>query len=1291
MFASRRRRINRAFASGKYGRVYQLVLEKLEDRTLLTGPSWLGYAHDPQHTALAPVASQNYDVIRWQTPVDLNPQYSGNDLFIHYGSPLITEANTVILPVKTGATGGFRVEAHSGIDGAVKWMVPTDYILPAHDWVPPYAPTLTPQNRLYFGGAGGTVYYLDNPDANGATTTGQLAFYGLANYDHSLDSRVFINTPLTSDAAGNIYFGFRVTGSNALNLVSGIARISADGTGTWVSATAAAADSNITEVVYNCAPALSMDGSTLYITVSNGNGLGNTSNTGYLLALNSTDLTTRNKVFLRDPRGTSGAYLSDFGTASPTVGPDGDVYIGVLENPFNRHDRGWFLHFSGDLTQTKTPGGFGWDDTASIVPASMVPSYHGTSTYLLMAKYNDYAEFSGGTGINKIAVIDPNDTQPDFITGTPVMKDVLTIAGVTPDPDFPDHPGAVREWCINSAAVDPFTRSIIANSEDGKVYRWDMATNTFTQVMTLAPPTGEAYTPTVVGPNGAVYAVNNATLFAIQAPAGPVILSQNPLTTPGSLGSLRVTFSRAIDPSTFTVDKVRSFIGPAGPVTVTNVTPVGGSGNQQFDITFPTQRALGNYTIVIGPDIRDTGNHPMDTNDNGIPGEDPADAYVGHFTIVGPKIVASTPANNLLAPVTKVTVTFNEPMDPATFTPDKIFDFFGPNGRIPVSSVTPVAGFNNTRFDINFDPQVNTGIYHMLIGPNIRDFAGHQMDQDGDFIEGEIPDDLYQAQFGLLGLRVTVAAPANAVDGPVYSTRFTFNEPVDPSTFTPDKVDSFTGPNGDININAVVPVPGSNNTQFDVLFDPQPIAGAYRMVIGPDIRDEFGNQMDQDQNFIPGEIPGDQFVAQFAVKGPRVTTATPPSDVFPGLDHIRVTFNKPMDPTTFTPDQIASFTGPGGPIPVTDVSVVPFTNNTQFDISFDPLGDLGAYSMVIGPYISDTYGNLMDQNQNGIPGEIPGDQYTAHFNVVSTTAGPDGFGYTATVTPFENHEILGLPGTFTIINYADDAAAAVDLGSNTFTFYGTTYTGNNRLFASSNGLITFGSGNSAHVNTNLTNSPTQAAIAPLWNDWIKTTGTPMLLGKFDAFDDNGVPHQLILEWNQVTHFGYTGALTFQVVLTLNTGTDPGDIVVDYSNLQSGDIWAEGNASTVGIKDAGTQGLRRLLLNFSARSPFVGTQQAILFSKTAASRPDKWSAVALAAPDTERSLAWAGSPGWLPPTTLTDAAAVPLATGDLKPIASLSAPALPLISSAGKKPASSALPDVMGLDDFFAWSWPIDLG
>ena len=298
-----------------------------------------------------------------------------------------------------------------------------------------------------------------------------------------------------------------MTGSNPLGLTSGVAPIGADGTGSYVRVV-----SGTSQVATNSAPALSNDGNTLYVLESAGN-----FSSGKLVSLDSHTLAVRAQVTLMDPHNTANpAVITNDATASPTVGPDGDVYIGVLENPFaSNHDRGWLLHFSADLGTSKIPGAFGWDDTASIVPASMVPSYTGSSTYLLMTKYNNYAG-EGGDGVNKIAILDPNAMMDDPVTGACVMQEVLTIAGPTPDPEYVGtHPGAVREWCINTAVVNPATDSILANSEDGTLYRWNLTTNTFTQHIALTSGVGEAYTPTLIGVDGTVYAINNATLFAV--------------------------------------------------------------------------------------------------------------------------------------------------------------------------------------------------------------------------------------------------------------------------------------------------------------------------------------------------------------------------------------------------------------------------------------------------------------------------------------------------------------------------------------------------------------------------------------------------------------------------------------------------------------------------------------------------------------------------------------------------------------------------------------------------------
>ena len=200
------------------------------------------------------------------------------------------------------------------------------------------------------------------------------------------------------------------------------------------------------------------------------------------------------------------------------VGPDGDVYYGVLEaNCCSSHnDRGWLLHFNALLSQSKIPGSFGWDDTASMAPAAAVPSYTGSSPYLLLTKYNNYAGAGTGTGVNRVAILDPQTSMQDEYSSSAlqVMKEVLTITGPTAAPQA-GFPNAVREWCINTAAIDPFTRSAIVNSEDGVVYRWDFTTNTFTESQRLTAGISEAYTPTLIGPDGTAYAINDAILFAI--------------------------------------------------------------------------------------------------------------------------------------------------------------------------------------------------------------------------------------------------------------------------------------------------------------------------------------------------------------------------------------------------------------------------------------------------------------------------------------------------------------------------------------------------------------------------------------------------------------------------------------------------------------------------------------------------------------------------------------------------------------------------------------------------------
>lgn len=475
------------------------------------------FGGNSQHTGIYAPTAQKLNAIKWQATHEL----SSSGAFAHYGPPLISASNVFFQPVHTAANG-FKVESRNTADGSVRFSLDSDYILPNYNWIPTFNLVLTtgPNGpRLYYPGAGGTLWYIDNPDTTPGAPT-RVAFQGNAAYaanPSGFNGTVFVNTPLTADANGNVFFGFRTqnTAPAPLNTTkSGIARVSPNGAATYVLVDAMTSDSNISRTQHNSAPALSNDGATLYVVAK----WAANSYYGYLVALDSTTLATKSKVFLKDPRsnGANNAGLLDDSTASPMVAPDGDVFLGVFGNPYNG-SRGFLLHFSPDLSNQYTPGAFGWDQTPSVVPASMVPQYKGPSTYLLFSKYNNYA-LGDGNGINQVAILDPKTTQIDphsSAGGLKVMREVLTMNGPTPDAEYPSVPNAVREWCINTAVVNPASGEVYFDSEDGHIYAWHLAKNSLTQSVELTSGIGEPYVPSVMGPDGTVYTLNGTYTFAL--------------------------------------------------------------------------------------------------------------------------------------------------------------------------------------------------------------------------------------------------------------------------------------------------------------------------------------------------------------------------------------------------------------------------------------------------------------------------------------------------------------------------------------------------------------------------------------------------------------------------------------------------------------------------------------------------------------------------------------------------------------------------------------------------------
>ncbi len=439
------------------------------------------------------------------------------------------------------------------------------------------------------------------------------------------------------------------------------------------------------------------------------------------------------------------------------------------------------------------------------------------------------------------------------------------------------------------------------------------------------------------------------------------------------------------------------------------------------------------------------------------------------------------------------------------------------------------------------------------------------------------------------GFRIFQATPIGAQNSPVSFAEFNFSQSVDPATFTTSDV-TFNGPGGPITGFTIEMV---NSTKFRVNFPTQGAIGTYTMNFGPDIRTTTGQKLDTNNNGIGGE-PSDVFNLIFTVTAPRVNTTEPTPGAVPApFNTVRIVFNKPMQSATFTTADIASFTGPGGANLIGAITgIVPTATgglSTSFDINFTSQTAIGGYTLVIEPTILDELGNPIDNNGDGQSNQ--NDRFSATYTISPIgVAGPDAFGYSGVTTPVQSLELVGQSNTIPITFVEnDDDSVAFNLGANRFNFYGTQYTGNNQLFVSTNGLLSFGAAFEGYANDNLS-TLSVPVIAALWDDLLRGSGNPHALAKY--FDDNsdGTSDRLVFEWNQVYHYSSSpeGA-TFQIVLQVNTGNAPGKILFNYQDLVFGDGNNNGSSATVGLRSpTGTV----LQVSHNGSSLLVGNAKAV---------------------------------------------------------------------------------------------------
>ncbi len=411
---------------------------------------------------------------------------------------------------------------------------------------------------------------------------------------------------------------------------------------------------------------------------------------------------------------------------------------------------------------------------------------------------------------------------------------------------------------------------------------------------------------------------------------GPKVTDQTPIGQVGLYPSaVQFSFSETMDTASFNVaDDVASFTGPWGDDLKSQITGYTWIDAKTLEVQFAAQMAMGNYSLVIGPDITDNGPsfNPMDQNNDGINGA-PDDSYTANFEIVGAIYYASMD------------------FDPG-WTYEGQWAWGVPTGegsenRDPLSGSngSNVIGYNLTgdysnymtsplyattqAIDCTGYESVTLSFYRWLgVESSSFDHASVEVSNDGvtwHAVWSHDTESFSEDQWSLLYYNISDYAD----DQPTVYVRWGMG--------TTDGATTYPGWNID-----------------DVLL--------------------IGNPMGLD------------------VTGPSVTGHAPVARIGSGQDAVRFTFSEIMDTSSFNVAfDVVSFTSPAGDDLKSQIIGFTWIDTQTLEVQFASQSAPGGYALIMGPGVTDNGPsfNLMDQNNDGSNGE-PDDSYTATFQIGET-------------------------------------------------------------------------------------------------------------------------------------------------------------------------------------------------------------------------------------------------------------------------------------------------------------------
>ncbi len=420
----------------------------------------------------------------------------------------------------------------------------------------------------------------------------------------------------------------------------------------------------------------------------------------------------------------------------------------------------------------------------------------------------------------------------------------------------------------------------------------------------------------------------------------------------------------------------------------------------------------------------------------------------GVFSIIGenPRVVAQSPeaGSEVREPVSEISLTFTQQMDPASFSPESsILSFTGPAGLvIAPSSVTATWSDNDTVLRLTFPALADIGGYRMAISSGITDITGNPLDQNGNGIPGEPMADRYIALFDVTTRNPVETIWSDLVGNDTPDPGWTFHgvdkswETGIPALSPPAGPDAAFdgGPiiaqnlagNYNPNENSYAETPTiDSGVHSDVTLryrrwaranlDDHLYIDAWNGHAWQRVHEFIGTTDDKgDSDWTLHEISLDGTAAgnpDFKLRWGLVDVHTRASPTEAGwhLDAIEILGRPEMPPSApwvvahHPHEQITgnresiwlefSHAMDTGGLDLEDItsftgpdgSITPtsfeWIDSTTLRVDFPAQSATGKYTLVLAPTVPDSNGRLLDQNFNDTPGEPDGDEYIAAFGI----------------------------------------------------------------------------------------------------------------------------------------------------------------------------------------------------------------------------------------------------------------------------------------------------------------------